>query len=108
MQQQINIKYQVRTKKLKISHCKGPSIYVANREDKQGFPGSSVSKESPPMQETRVQSLGLEDPLEKEMATHSSILPGEFHGQRRLAGYSPRGCKEVDMTQRLKRHQYRR
>ena len=74
MQQQINIKYQVRTKKLKISHCKGPSIYVANREDKQGFPGSSVSKESPPMQETRVQSLGLEDPLEKEMATHSSIL----------------------------------
>ena len=77
MQQQINIKYQVRTKKLKISHCKGPSIYVANREDKQGFPGSSVSKESPPMQETRVQSLGLEDPLEKEMATHSSILAWE-------------------------------
>ena len=32
------------------------------------------------MQETRVQSLGQEDPLEKEMATHSSILPGRFHG----------------------------
>ena len=32
------------------------------------------SKNLPEMQETQVQSLGLEDPLEKEMATHSSIL----------------------------------
>ena len=91
MQQQINIKYQIRTKKLKISRCKGPSIYIPNTEDKQGFPGSSVSKESPAMQETRIQSLGLEDPLEKEMATRSSILPGEFHGQRRLVGQRPWG-----------------
>ena len=46
-----------------------------------------------------VQSLGQEDCLEKEMATHSSILiPGESHGQRSLAGYSPWGCKELDMT----------
>ena len=37
------------------------------------------------MQETWVQSLGQEDPLEKEMATHSSILAWEFHGQRSLA-----------------------
>ena len=34
------------------------------------------------MQETRVPSLGQEDPLEKEMATRSSVLPGESHGQR--------------------------
>jgi len=34
------------------------------------------------MPETRVQSLGSEDPLEKEMATHFSILAGESHGQR--------------------------
>ena len=33
--------------------------------------------------------LGREDPLEECMATHSSILPGEFHGQKSLAGYSP-------------------
>ena len=39
-----------------------------------GFLGSSVCKESAAMQETRVQSLGWEDPPEKEMATHSSIL----------------------------------
>ena len=44
-------------------------------------------KNPPAKQETRVQSLGWE----KEMAIHSSILPGEFHGQRSLAGYNPRG-----------------
>ena len=48
------------------------------------------------MQETWVQSLGQEDPVEKGMATH---LPGESHGQRSLAGYSPCGCKESDMTE---------
>ena len=36
------------------------------------------------MQETQVQSLGWEDPLEKRMTTHSSILPVEFHGHRSL------------------------
>ena len=42
----------------------------------------------PPMQETRVQYLGWEDPLEMQMATHSSILVGKSHEQRALAGYS--------------------
>ena len=46
-------------------------------------------KNQPTMQETWVQSLGREDPLEKEMATHSSILAWKSHGQRSLAGYSP-------------------
>ena len=41
------------------------------------------------MQETRVCSLGGEDPLEKGMASTPVFLPGEAHGQRRLAGYSP-------------------
>ena len=36
---------------------------------------------------------------EKEMLTHSSILAWESHGQRRLAGYSPWGCRESDMTE---------
>ena len=39
-----------------------------------------------------------EDPLEEEMATHSSILPGEFHGQRSQAGYLPWDYKELDKT----------
>ena len=38
------------------------------------FPGDSVVKNPPPKQETWVQSLGQEDPLQKEMATHSNIL----------------------------------
>ena len=41
------------------------------------------------MQETRVRSLGWEDPLEKKMATHSSILDWTIHGQRSLVSYSP-------------------
>jgi len=44
-------------------------------------------------QETSVRSLGQEDPLEKEVATRSSVLPEKFHGQRSLAGYSPWGPK---------------
>ena len=55
----------------------------------------------PAVQETWVQSLGGEDPLEEGMATHSSILPGESYGQRSLAGYSPRGSKKSDMTEHL-------
>ena len=53
----------------------------------------------PAMQETWVRSLGQEDPVEKEMATHSSTLAGKSHGQRRLAGYSPWGHKESDMIE---------
>ena len=55
-------------------------------------------KRLPAMWETWVQSLGREDLLEKEMATHSSILPGAFHGQKSLVGYSPWGDKESDMV----------
>ena len=39
-------------------------------------------KNLPAMQKTRVQSLGWEDPLEKGMATYSSVLAGEFHDRR--------------------------
>ena len=51
------------------------------------------------MQETQVRSLGQEDPPEKEMATHLSILAWEIHGQRSLTGYSPKGHKELDTTE---------
>ena len=66
------------------------------------FPGGSVVKNLPAMQEmqeTWVQSLGWEDPLEEEMAAHSSILAGKSHGQRSLVGYSPWSCKESDTTE---------
>ena len=50
----------------------------------------------------QVQSLGQEDPPEKEMGTHSSILAWRIHGQRRLAGYRPWDRKESDMTEATK------
>ena len=51
----------------------------------------------------QVRSLGWEDPLEKEMATHFSIL-GKFQGQRSLVGYSPQIHKESDTTKQTHTH----
>ena len=44
----------------------------------KGFSGGSAGKNLPVMQEMQVQSLGWEDPLEKEVATHSNILAWEI------------------------------
>ena len=52
----------------------------------------------------QVRSLGWEDPLEKEMATHSSILAWEISWTESLLGYSPWGYKEPDMSERLSAH----
>ena len=52
------------------------------------------------MRETQLRSLGGEDPLEKGMATHSSIFAW-IHGQRSLQGYSPWDSKELDTTELL-------
>ena len=49
------------------------------------------------MQETGVQTLGQEDSLEKEMATHSSILAWEIPWTGEPVGLQSRGCKESDM-----------
>ena len=53
------------------------------------------------MQETWVQSLGGEDPLEKEMQPTPVFFPGKSRGQGSLAVYSPWACKELDITERL-------
>ena len=58
-------------------------------------------KHLPTMRETWVQSPGWENPLEKEVATHSSSLTWKIHGWRSLVGYSPWGCKEWDTTELL-------
>ena len=60
-----------------------------------------VKRLLPAMQETWVRSLGREDRLEKEMATHSRIFAWRIRGQRSLVGYSPLGCKESDTTEQL-------
>ena len=56
-------------------------------------------KHLPVMRETWVQFLGWEDPLEKEMAIHSALLPGKSHEQRSPIGYSPWSCNELDTTE---------
>ena len=65
------------------------------------WPSWLTVKSLPAVWETQVQSLGWEDPLEKEMVTHSSILAWRSHGWRSLAGYSPWGSRELDMTEQL-------
>ena len=61
-------------------------------------------KSLPAMQETQVQSLGWEDPLEKKMATHSSTLAWEIPWTEKPIGYSLWGCKESDTTERPALH----
>ena len=61
-------------------------------------PGGSVVKNLPAKQETWVWSLDWEDPLEKEMETHSSILAWEIPWKRNLAHYNLWSCKESNVT----------
>ena len=56
-------------------------------------------KNLPAMQDTWVRFLGLEDPLEKEMAIHSSILAWKSPWTESLAGYSPWGHRGSDTTE---------
>ena len=70
----------------KLSECstgKNPQLH-----------GSSVVKNLPAMQGTRVRSLGQDDPLEKEMGTHSCILAWEIPWTE-----EPGGHKESDITE---------
>ena len=72
-----------------LSHTYGASL-VAQRV-----------KRLPALQETWVWSLGQEDPLTRKWQPTPVFLPGEFHGQRSLAGYSPLGRTKSDMTEQL-------
>ena len=58
------------------------------------------------MQETRVRSLGWEDPLEKEMATHSSILAWRIPWTEEPDGLQSMGMQELDRTQQLNHHHH--
>ena len=65
------------------------------------FTSGSAVKNLPAMWETPVRSLGWEDPLGKEMATHSSTLAWKIPWTEEPVGYSPWGCKELDTTEQL-------
>ena len=68
-----------------------------------GFSSVSAIKNPPAMQKMSVQSLGQEGFLEEGWHLAPAFLPGEFHGQGSLAGYSPLGCKESGITGRTER-----
>ena len=80
-------------------------LYVIKSFSEYDSPNDSLVaqmvKSLPAMQETRVRSLGWEDPLKRKQQPTPVFLPGESHGQRSLAGYSPQGRKESDMTEQL-------
>ena len=60
---------------------------------------AQMVKRLPTMRETQVQSLGREDPLEKEMAAHSSTIAWKIPWTEELVGYSPWDHKESDITE---------
>ena len=60
-----------------------------------GFPGGSMVKNLPAMQETSIQSLGWEDPWRRKWQATPVFLPGKYHGQMNLMGYSPWGSKRA-------------
>ena len=72
--------------------------FLAAIENIRDFPIAQMVKNLSAVQETRVQSLGQEDPLEKEMATHSSILAWRIPWTEEPGGPSPWGHKELGMT----------
>ena len=63
-----------------------------------GLPRWRSIKDLPAMWVTQVQSWVGKIPWRKEWQLTPVFLPGEFHGQRSLVDYGPRGCKESNMT----------
>ena len=74
-----------------------------------GFPSGSTAKESACLagdaRKMQIRSLGWEDPLEKEMATHSSILPWEIAWTVEPSGLQPMGSQRVIYNLATKRQQ---
>ena len=81
---------------------------------RRGFPGGSEVKKKKkkmhqPMQETQetwVHTLIRKIPWRRKWQPPPVFLPGKFHGQKSLAGYSPWGCKALDMTERTRTHAF--
>ena len=87
------------------------SLHILNREKYilaigQRSVGGSVIKNPPTMQEMQVRSLGQEDALEKEMATHSSILAWEIPDRGIWWAIVHGVAKELDMIERLKNNKF--
>ena len=77
----------------------------SSHKEKKGFLGSSSNKE-PTCQcrrckRHRFDLWVMKIPYSRKWQPTPVFLPGKFHGQRRLVGYSSWGCKESDMTEQL-------
>ena len=69
----------------------GHQAWLRHYSPALGFPGGSDIKNLPAVWDSRVPSLGRQDPRRRESLPTPVVLPGEFHGQRSLTGYNPRG-----------------
>ena len=78
--------------------------FVITNKGKEDFPCGSDGKDSACSAGDLGSILGLGRFPEKGKPTHSVFLPGEFHGQRSLAGYSPWAHKVLDTTERAHTH----
>ena len=76
-------------------HQHSCELWKSIREIILGFPGGSVVKNLPAIQETWVRSLGQEDPLEEEMASHSSILAWRMPRTEEPGGLQYTGSQRV-------------
>ena len=83
--------------KLRGGHRTGKGQFLLQSQRRASLVAQMVNG-PPAMQQTQVPSLGGEDPLEKEMAIHSSILAWRIPWTEEPR---PWGCKELDMTERL-------
>ena len=77
------------------------SSFIAPLRHLWGFPGGSDRKDLLAVQETLILSLGLEDPLEKGRAIHSSSLAWRIPWTEEPGGLQSMGSQESDMAERL-------
>ena len=75
------------------------NVFVSHQPTRlQGFPGGSAVKNLPAMQKMQVCYLDWEDPLEKEMTTHSSVLAWKIPWTKEPGALQSMGSQELDMT----------
>ena len=84
-----------------LLHCALNSSYSHDCDSQVYLSKAQMVKNLPAMQETWLWSLGREDPWRREWQPTPLFLPGKSHGQRSLADFSWKGCKELDMTEQL-------
>ena len=81
------------------------TIWMNRQRMKLGFPGGAVVKNLPANAgdagDSGFYPWAGKIPWRRKCQSTPAFMPGKFHGQRGLVGYSPWGCKEPDMTERV-------